>query len=284
LNQYINKFVNANRAKKRMDKEDVFGSLIQVNHTGSKTSLTTSPPKSNKVLQAMKIDDTLDLITEGPERVSRITSCSKKETKNNVDSSVYSSQSSVIRDKLIPQGDRHHVAISHHISQNEQCDEDLEEILCKPSNLHLKSSSATTCISTSGTQSLMTNATSNYAAMWQHPYYQSLLNLPPQIPPQGLGYPLSLPVIGAQHITASWLANLHNFTVLEQQKGGVDIMVSNLDETVSNKDLKKKLASVFREHCKVQNVFYCLILLFAYFLTSSIFYLCVLYIFFSLQN
>ena len=50
---------------------------------------------------------------------------------------------------------------------------------------------------------------------------------------------------------ASWLASLHNFTVLDQQQGEIDLLVTNLDETVNNKELKKKLESVFQEHCEV---------------------------------
>ena len=35
---------------------------------------------------------------------------------------------------------------------------------------------------------------------------------------------------------------------------GVDLLVTNLDEKVSTKELKKKLLSLFREHCKVNSV------------------------------
>ena len=37
----------------------------------------------------------------------------------------------------------------------------------------------------------------------------------------------------------------------DQQLAGVDLLVTNINETVSKKEIKKKLASVFREHCKV---------------------------------
>ena len=38
----------------------------------------------------------------------------------------------------------------------------------------------------------------------------------------------------------------------EQQYNGVDLLVTNINESVSKKEIKKKLASVFREHCKVR--------------------------------
>ena len=37
----------------------------------------------------------------------------------------------------------------------------------------------------------------------------------------------------------------------EQQYSGVDLLVTNINENVPKKEIKKKLASVFREHCKV---------------------------------
>ena len=39
----------------------------------------------------------------------------------------------------------------------------------------------------------------------------------------------------------------------DQPVGGVDILVTNLNETISRKEIKEKLASVFREHCKVSS-------------------------------
>ena len=41
----------------------------------------------------------------------------------------------------------------------------------------------------------------------------------------------------------------------EQQHNGVDLLVTNINETVSKNEIKKKLASIFREHCKVRFVF-----------------------------
>ena len=38
----------------------------------------------------------------------------------------------------------------------------------------------------------------------------------------------------------------------EQQYNGVDLLVTNINESVPKKEIKKKLASVFREHCKVR--------------------------------
>lgn len=243
------------RAKKRLDKEDVFGSLIEVNHTCtlSKTSLTSSPLRTKNKLQSEKVENKVDMVKEIPDRVPRTMPGSKKEKRKTSDPLVHSAQSSLIRDKLVPRLDsRHHVDVMHQSGQNGQLDEDLEEILCMPPDILLKNSPSATCVSTSGTQSLPINPPCNYGTMWQSPFYQGVVNLPgSQIHAQGIRYPLPLPVIGPQHITASWLANLHNMTILEQQKGGVDIMVNNLDENVSNKELKKKLASVFREHCKV---------------------------------
>lgn len=94
----------------------------------------------------------------------------------------------------------------------------------------------------------------SYAGIWPHPIYQNFMNLPTQ----NSGFPgitpLAPPLMGGPHLTASWLASLHNFTVLDQQRGGIDLLVTNLDETISKKELKKKLASVFREHCKVRPV------------------------------
>lgn len=225
----------------------MFGSLIEVNHTSlSKTSLTSNPQRTKK---SERVENRLDMTKEIPDRVSRTMPSSKKEKQKTAEPLVHPAQSSLIRDKLIPQrgGTSQHVDVKHQSSHNGQLDEDLEEILCVPSNIP-----SATCVSSSGTQSLNMNPSCNYAAMWQNPFYQNVVNLPgSQIHAQGMGFPLPLPVIGPQQITASWLANLHNMTILEQQKGGVDIMVNNLDENVSNKELKKKLASVFREHCKV---------------------------------
>ena len=94
----------------------------------------------------------------------------------------------------------------------------------------------------------------SYSGIWPHPIYQNFMNLPTQ----NSGFPgitpLGPPLMGGPHLAASWLASLHNFTVLDQQRGGIDLLVTNLDETVSKKDLKKKLASVFREHCKVRRL------------------------------
>ena len=38
----------------------------------------------------------------------------------------------------------------------------------------------------------------------------------------------------------------------EQQYSGVDLLVANINENIPKKEIKKKLASVFREHSKVR--------------------------------
>ena len=94
-----------------------------------------------------------------------------------------------------------------------------------------------------------------YPNMWPNQFYHNMLNMPSQASGIPGITPLTGPIVGAPpHLTASWLANLHNLSILEQQRGGIDLLVTNLDETVSKKELKKKLASVFREHCKVRCV------------------------------
>ena len=52
-------------------------------------------------------------------------------------------------------------------------------------------------------------------------------------------------------LAASGLASLQNCTVLDKQEEGCDLLVTNLDENVSKKELEKELASVFQEHCEV---------------------------------
>lgn len=99
-----------------------------------------------------------------------------------------------------------------------------------------------------------------YPNMWPNHFYHSMLNMPSQASGIPGITPLAGPIVGAPpHVAASWLASLHNLSILEQQRGGIDILVTNLDETVNKKELKKKLASVFREHCKVksrENIFF----------------------------
>lgn len=198
-----------------MENEDVFGSLIQVTFPLSKPN-QLSPTKPPKFSQTMRIEESMDIICKGPQRISKIMSYTKNEIKKNPE---------LPRMVPLPHFDR----CSEQFS--EMCDENLEEFMCVASKLpsHLQSLQPGKPLPSYPNQAppYMTHASSTYPPTWQNPYCQGLVTLPPQ----GVGYPL--PIMGPHPLTASWLANLHSLSILEQQKGGVDIVGGNLDETVS---------------------------------------------------
>ncbi|XP_048575860.1 uncharacterized protein LOC5520570 isoform X1 [Nematostella vectensis] len=227
---------SAARAKKRIDGEDVFGSAIQVVYSSVNGSspLKGSPLKSRRAMDpkdpatpSRKLSNFIPIVTrDKPTRPLPVKS------NNNPGSGLENSEwNRYVKNPAGVQVDD---------------DDPLEDFTGKP--LRIVSQSATTSIHPTTTCS----ATYAYPTMWQqHPYYPGVIN----IPSHSGAFPAMNPLMmGGHHLTTPWLASLHNFTMLDQQRGGIDLLVGNLDETVSKKELKKKLASVFREHCKVYSV------------------------------
>ncbi|XP_022794519.1 meiosis regulator and mRNA stability factor 1-like [Stylophora pistillata] len=237
--------VSAARARRRMDKEDVFGSTIQVLYSTS-SHHSQSPPKNKKTRPVENAGDSVK---------SRDTCMSPKSTastpqKGKQDSSCALLDTLNIEDTIPATNTLKKEGKTSQTPTDESPDsgDSTEENDGKPGP-SLLSSTAQQFVSH---QTMFSNG--SYTGIWPHSIYPNFMN----IPTQGASFPgitpLAPPMMGAPHLTASWLASLHNFTVLDQQRGGVDLLVTNLDENVSKKELKKKLASVFREHCKVLSV------------------------------
>lgn len=213
-----------------MDKEDVFGSTIQVVYS------TTSQGSPQKGKKSQAVDSTeSSTISPKPSPLQKDRG----------------SSNAMLDDFIIDDG-----------STNRKSTKPEDKINAKPSDDSPESSDSTEengpspSLSTGpqliSHQTMFSNG--SVTGIWPHPIYQNFMNLPTQGPGFPGITPLAPPVLGAPHLAASWLASLHNFTVLDQQRGGIDLLVTNLDETVSKKELKKKLASVFREHSKVWRV------------------------------
>ena len=238
-----------------MDKEDVFGSLIQVAYSMSTApNGTVSPLKNKRVTPVGRQDDKPN---GSPFRPSRILgSVPRDNTKENHVPLDLKSTGVVNIQKSYKQADRGLTDRSNGNTSKECSAEvpkrdvespdsaDSQEGLDKKPNEQLSV----------GTQqfishhSMFTN--NSYAGIWPSPFYQNIMNLSSQ----SAGFPGITPLapsLMGNPLTASWLASLHNFTMVDQQRGGVDLLVTNLDVSVGEKELKKKLASVFREHCKV---------------------------------
>lgn len=227
------------RAKRRMDKEDVFGSTIQVVFS---TISQTSPQKGKKGQPGESAD-----------------SSPTKTRENFVKPSVNPSQreragSNAMLDDF--NLDDNSISIKTESKSSAKPREDSPESSDSTEENDIKQGPS---LSASSGQQFISQQTmfsnGSYAGAWPHPMYQNFMNLPTQ----NSGFPgitpLGPPLIGGPQLAASWLASVHNFTVLDQQRGGIDLLVTNLDETVNKKDLKKKLASVFREHCKVRSIY-----------------------------
>lgn len=227
-----------------MDKEDVFGSTIQVVYSTSSQGNACSPKKNKK---PQPLETTSNLTNKGrcASTQPSYSPLRKEKTGSNcamldsfiIGNSSSSEKSTKLESKLSTMS----------VDDSPDSGDSTEENEGKqgPS---LASATGPQFISH---QTMFSNG--SYASIWPHPIYQNFMNLPAQ----GTSFPgitpLAPPLMGGPHLAASWLASLHNFTVLDQQRGGIDLLVTNLDESVSKKELKKKLASVFREHCKVHS-------------------------------
>ena len=225
-----------------MDKEDVFGSTIQVVYSTSSQGNACSP-KKNKKTQPLETTSNLTNKGRGASTQLPYSPLRKEKTGSNcamLDSFIIGNSSS--SEKSTKQESK---LSTMSVDDSPDSGDSTEENEGKqgPS---LASAAGPQFISH---QTMFSNG--SYASIWPHPIYQNFMNLPAQ----GTSFPgitpLAPPLMGGPHLAASWLASLHNFTVLDQQRGGIDLLVTNLDESVSKKELKKKLASVFREHCKV---------------------------------
>lgn len=220
-----------------MDKEDVFGSTIQVVYS---TTSQGSPQKGKKSQPAESSDSSLNKGKDSSPKPSSIPLQREREGSNATldDFIVVNGQSTAskksVKSESKPADD----------SPDSSDSTEDNEIKQGPS---LQNSTGPQFISH---QTMFSNG--SYAGIWPHPIYQNFMNLPAQSSGFPGITPLAPPLMGGPQVTASWLASLHNFTVLDQQRGGIDLLVTNLDESVSKKELKKKLASVFREHCKVR--------------------------------
>ena len=225
-----------------MDKEDVFGSTIQVVYSTTSQGNASSPQKNKKT---QPLETTSNLTSKGRDASTQpiYNPLQKEKTGSNC----AMLDDFVIRNSSSPRkGAKQETKFrTTPVDDSPDSGDSTEENEGKQ-GASLASSNGPQFISH---QTMFSNG--SYAGIWPHPIYQNFMNLPTQ----GTSFPgitpLAPPLMGGPHLAASWLASLHNFTVLDQQRGGIDLLVTNLDESVSKKELKKKLASVFREHCKV---------------------------------
>ena len=90
-----------------------------------------------------------------------------------------------------------------------------------------------------------------YNNVFRAPAVHSVFQLPPRTAPPSLRgvNPGILPPVGPLSPIVNGV--LRRSPSPEQQFSGVDLLVTNISENSSKKEVKKKLASVFREHCKV---------------------------------
>lgn len=229
-----------------MDKEDVFGSTIQVVYSTS--SQGAASPQKNKKTQP--VETAGDSVNKGRDTCMSPKTAYSALQKGKEGSSCALLDSFGVEDTLPSRKTVKQECKTSRTPTDDSPDsgDSTEENEGKPGP-SLSSSTGPQFISH---QTMFSNG--SYAGIWPHPIYQNFMNLPTQ----GTGFPgitpLAPPLMGGPQLAASWLASLHNFTVLDQQRGGIDLLVTNLDENVSKKELKKKLASVFREHCKVRYI------------------------------
>lgn len=230
------------RARRRMDKEDVFGSTIQVVYSTTSQGNVCSPQKNKKT---QPVETTSNLTNKGRDASPQpaYNSLHKEKAGSNcamLDNFIIGNSSS--SRKSMKQESKTSTTPTDDSPDSGDSTEENEG----KQGASLGTSTGPQFISH---QTMFSNG--SYTSIWPHPIYQNFMNLPTQ----GTSFPgitpLAPPLMGGPHLAASWLASLHNFTVLDQQRGGIDLLVTNLDESVSKKELKKKLASVFREHCKV---------------------------------
>lgn len=232
---------SAARARRRMDKEDVFGSTIQVIFS---TTGQTSPQKGKKIQPGANINTSPPKARESLAKQTFNPLLKERESSN-----------ALLDDFIIDNGSMSTKGLKTERQSGEKPRDNSPESSDSTEENEIKQSPS---LSGSSGPQFITQQTmfsnGSYAGVWPHPIYQNFMNLPTQ----NSGFPgitpLGPPLMGGPQLAASWLASVHNFTVLDQQRGGIDLLVTNLDETVNNKELKKKLASVFREHCKVLSV------------------------------
>ena len=226
-----------------MDKEDVFGSTIQVVYSTTSQG-TCSPQKSKKPQPVETAGNSMNKGRDSSPKSTYNGPLQKEKAGSNcalLDNFIINDSSSCKK------GAKQESKTSTMPVDDSPDSGDSTEENDSKQGPSLPTSTGAQFISH---QTMFSN--NSYAGIWPHPIYQNFMNLPAQ----GTGFPgitpLAPPLMGGPHLAASWLASLHNFTVLDQQRGGIDLLVTNLDENVSKKELKKKLASVFREHCKVR--------------------------------
>ena len=222
-----------------MDKEDVFGSTIQVVYS------TTSQGSPQKGKKCQPVENSGMLMSKGRDaspKPSLKPLQKERESSNAMLDDFVINDDSTSRKNGKPEGKTSTTPADDSTESSDSTEEN--ESQQGPS---LPTSTGPQFISH---QTMFSNG--SYAGIWPHPIYQNFMNLPAQSSGFPGITPLAPPLMGGPHLASSWLASLHNFTVLDQQRGGIDLLVTNLDENVSKKELKKKLASVFREHCKVR--------------------------------
>ena len=228
-----------------MDKENVFGSTIQVVYSASEIGRICSPNRMKKRIEEPKVgtsngnDATFRLL-----RRENVTVPEREQT----------SRSGLVNipDLKAPLfGNRNRLATVNSENSSGPIKSKLPEENKEQFESKVNAKQAVASQHFVNQPGFLNNNT--YPNMWPNHFYHGMLNIPPQASGIPGITPLTGPIVGAPpHLTASWLANLHNLSLLEQQRGGIDLLVTNLDETVNKKDLKKKLASIFREHCKVE--------------------------------
>lgn len=237
------------RARRRMDKEDVFGSTIQVVYSTTSQGNACSPQKNKKT---QPVETASNLTSNLTNKGRDIRDASTQPPYNPLQKEKKGTNCAVLDNFFIGnssssrRNSKQETKLSPTPTDDSPDSGDSTEETEGKQGASLASSTGPQFISH---QAMFSNG--SYAGIWPHPIYQNFMNLPTQ----GTSFPgitpLAPPLMGGPHLAASWLASLHNFTVLDQQRGGIDLLVTNLDESVSKKELKKKLASVFREHCKV---------------------------------
>ena len=228
-----------------MDKEDVFGSTIQVVYSTASQGNGGSPQKSKKT---QPVESAGNVVNKGRDTSLKLNPLQKE---------LKTGSNSALLDNFVVEKNSCKKSVKQEIPTSTTPTDDspdsgdsTEENDSKQGTSQISSSTGPQLISH---QTMFSNG--SFAGIWPHPIYQNFVNIPTQGTAGFPGItPLAPPLMGGPHLAASWLASLHNFTVLDQQRGGIDLLVTNLDESVSKKELKKKLASVFREHCKVRHL------------------------------
>lgn len=227
-----------------MDKEDVFGSTIQVVYSTTSQGNASSPQKSKK---AQPVESAGNVANKGKDTPPKL-------TYNPLQKELKAGSNCALLDNFVAEKNTSKKSAKQEIPTSTTPTDDSPD---SGDSTEENDSKQGTSLSNSTGPQLISHQTmysnGSFAGIWPHPIYQNFMNIPTQGTAGFPGItPLAPPLMGGPHLAASWLASLHNFTVLDQQRGGIDLLVTNLDESVSKKELKKKLASVFREHCKVR--------------------------------